>query len=61
MSEINIKSLMNALSSYVHGDRKTEDKKFLLDWIHKWLVNESVGLYESSPPECCWLFTELGK
>jgi len=37
---------MNALSSYVHGDRKTEDKKFLLDWIHKWLVNESVGLYE---------------
>ena len=48
MSEINIKSLMNALSSYVSGDRKEEDKKFLLDWIHKWLVNESVGLYESS-------------
>ena len=47
MSEINIKSLMNALSSYVHTDRKEEDKKFLLDCIHKWLVNESVGLYES--------------
>ena len=49
MSEINIKSLMNALSSYVSGDRKEEDKKFLLDCIHKWLVNESVVLYESSP------------
>ena len=61
MSEINIKSLMNALSSYVSGDRKEEDKKFLLYCIHKWLVNESVGLYESSPQKCCWLFTELGK
>jgi len=48
MNEIDIMSLMNAIDSYVNGDRKYEDKQMLLNWIHKWLINESVGLYESS-------------
>ena len=46
MEEIDIMSLMNAMDSYVNGEKKKEDKQMLLSWIHKWLVNESVGLYE---------------